>query len=762
MRRLSILVRGVVQGVGFRPFVHAAAEARGLTGWVRNRSDGVALEVEGPTDELEDFLSVLRTGPPGACVEAVERSSLPPTGERGFQILESSAAICAMPTLPADRATCGDCLAEITDARARRYRYPFTNCTRCGPRYTIVESLPYDRARTTMRAFPPCAACAAEHADPGDRRFHAEPIACPVCGPRLRLVRTDGAEEARDDAALVRAAESLHAGRIVAIKGLGGYHLLVDATSEAAVQRLRQRKHRPGKPFAVLLPSLHEVRRACLVDDGEAALLASPEAPILLLRRTTYGSAIASAVAPDNPYLGVLLPYTPLHRLLAEAVGRPLVCTSGNRSEEPLAFDDAEAHARLAAIADQLLMHDRDIARPVDDSVGRVDSDGLVLLRRARGFAPLPLPLAGPAGVTVLALGGQLKNTVTLAWDGRAVVSQHLGDLFSPDGAELCERTARELVHLFGVRPGVLACDLHPDYASTRLAERLAHEWAIPVERVQHHHAHVGACAAEHGLAEPLLGLAWDGAGLGPDGVIWGGEALLVDGAEALRVAHLRPFRLPGGERAMREPRRAALGLLHELVGADAAALVPGLDRSSADILVTVLQRRVNAPLTTSMGRLFDAVAALAELRGEPGFEGQAAMAVEFAAGGFVKEPAYPLPLVGNAPAIADWEPLVRALLDDRRRGLLPGQMAARFHAALVDLGAAIAELAGLPRVALSGGCFQNARLRAELTARLVARGFQVYAPRRYPTNDGGLSLGQAWVALRRAEGGADVPRHSR
>jgi hydrogenase maturation protein HypF len=773
MIRVAVHVRGVVQGVGFRPFVHGAATARGLGGWVCNRGDGLGLELEGPAAAVHDFLETLRREPPPAArVDDVRVSRIATRGEARFSIL-TSAPSAVRPVLPADLALCVACATELESPADRRYRYPFTNCARCGPRYTIIEALPYDRVRTTMRAFRPCPACAAEYAAPRDRRFHAEPIACPACGPVVRAVSCAGAEEAGGRHALAHAVRALDQGRVVAVKGLGGFQLLVDAGNDEAVARLRRRKRREEKPFAVMCPSLAAVRSLCEVSPEEERVLQGPEAPIVLLERRPAGRTpcrVADGVAPGNPRLGVMLPYTPLHRLLLTAAARPLVCTSGNLSEEPICIDDAEAFARLGGVADLFVVHDRAIVRPVDDSVVRVGPAGPEVLRRARGFAPLGLRL-GEAGPCVLALGGHLKSTVTLTLGDEAVVSQHLGDLGSPQATRLLERTVDDLVRFFDAAPAVIACDLHPDYVSTRLAERLALERRVPLVRVQHHHAHVAAAMAEHGLSGPVLGLAWDGAGLGPDGVVWGGEALVVDRTSVRRVAHLRPFRLPGGERAMREPRRAALGLAYELFGHDAAAVLPAaaLGPGETHVLLAMLARGVHAPWTTSMGRLFDAVAALARIRQVAGFEGQAAMDVEFAAGGIEAEP-YPLPLGDGDPAIADWAPLVHGLLADRAHGAPPARLAARFHAALPALALAIAERTGLPHVVLSGGCFQNRRLACTVRERLERRGFAVFVPQRYPPNDGGLSLGQARVALwqsavdaarfdRKEDG--HVPRHS-
>lgn len=750
MRRLAITAWGTVQGVGFRPFVYAAAISRRLSGWVRNGGDAVRIEVQGDEAGLEDFLKTLRTPPAAAHIDRIETVEVGVEEVSGFRILESAHGEGVRPTLPADQAICQDCIAEMDGPHERRYRYPFTNCTQCGPRYSIVEALPYDRPHTSMKEFVLCEACAREYADPSDRRFHAQPIACPSCGPRVSLLSATGSRLAEGPRAIEEAARALRDGEILAFKGLGGFQLLVDATNEHAVRRLRERKRREEKPFAVMFASLDALREDCVLSPDEEQALASPAAPIVLVRRRAQGSGhVAAAVAPGNPRLGVLLPYTPLHRLLIAGVERPIVCTSGNLSEEPMCIDELEARERLAGIADRFLVHDRPIVRPIDDSVARVNRDGLQVLRRARGFAPLPLRLSGMGSRSILATGAQLKSTVALSKGNEVVVSQHLGDLFSAEGVLLLERTVRDLTRFLEVKPELVACDLHPDYASTRLAEKLAIEWSVPLARVQHHHAHIAACMAEHGLSGPVLGLAWDGSGLGSDGTIWGGEALVVDGGSFQRVAHLRPFSLPGGESAMRDPSRAALGLLYEVFGRSAVEYVE-MEERRVRTLLAMLDGVVSCPRTSSMGRLFDAVAALTGIRQRAGFEGQAAMELEFAAEGVADRTAYPMSLREGEPAIGDWEPLVRALLYDRARRLPPGVMSARFHNALVDLAEAIATRVGVARVVISGGCFQNARLLETIQGRLRARRFEVYTPRLYPPNDGGLSLGQLCVAALR------------
>lgn len=570
MPRLAIEAQGVVQGVGMRPFVHRLAAHHRLVGWVRNSPGAVRIEVQGDRESLRSFVRTLEADcPPPAEVHRTEVREIDEREETSFRILDSAGGLDVGPSLPADLAVCAECAAETDTPGSRRYRYPFTNCARCGPRFTIVLSLPYDRERTSMSGFTMCADCAAEYHCPSDRRFHAQPIACPACGPRLSLLSADGVSIARGDEALCQAALAVRSGQVLALKGIGGFQLVVDATNGKAVARLRTRKRREEKPLAVMFPSLVAVRRSCKLSADEEQALASPAAPIVLLRRN--GDGVADEVAPDNPRIGAMLPYSPLHRLLLGEVARPIVCTSGNLSDEPMCVTEDEALHRLRGVADLFLVHDRPVARPADDSVARVGPEGLTLLRRARGWAPLPVRLSEPTPL-VLALGAHLKSTVALAIRGEIVVSQHLGDLHTAEGVTRMARTARELLRFYDVRPELVACDLHPDYASSRLAEELASAHGVPLARVQHHHAHVASCMAEHGLRGAALGVAWDGSGLGEDGTLWGGEFLRCEGSRARRIAHLRTFPLPGGERAMREPARAALGLLHELTGGNADA----------------------------------------------------------------------------------------------------------------------------------------------------------------------------------------------
>ena len=748
MPRLSIQVQGVVQGVGFRPFVYRIALERRLLGWVRNRPDGVEIEVQGQQESLEGFRRALREERPApARIRTIDARPIPELAdETTFVILESAQSAETRPSVPADLATCPECALEVETPGARRFRYPFTNCTYCGPRYTIIAGLPYDRPRTSMQGFPLCPECLREYEDPLDRRFHAQPVACPACGPQLRLVSPAGNQLAVRDEALRLAIESLLRGEILALKGLGGYQLLADATSGTAVARLRERKHREEKPFAVMFPDLETLRAECPLSDAEVEALLSTEAPILLLRRRPVPSKIAEGIAPRNPFLGAFLPYTPLHRLLLGGVDRPLVCTSGNLSDEPMAFRDDDALDRLGGIADGFLMHDRSVLRPVDDSVLRLDAHGPTILRRARGYAPFSHPLAVEAP-PILALGAHQKNTIALFAGGEVVLSQHLGDLNTAEGVRLQERTVEDLMAFLALKPRILACDLHPDYASTRLAEQLSERWGIPLLRIQHHHAHAAAVLAEYASEGPALALTWDGTGYGSDGTIWGGEALILEGATFRRFAHLKTFPLPGGDRAVREPRRAALGLIHHLLPEAEDHLLAWFTETEWRTLRQSMEHRLNAPSTSSLGRLFDAVAALVGIRVGQGYEGQAAMELEFAAHRSDDSGSYPWRFEAGESLVADPGPMLEALLQDMAKGIALEAVARRFHNSVVDLAWEIAQRAALPTVALAGGCFQNRILAEQVTARLEAGGFRVLFPHVFPPNDGAIALGQAAVA---------------
>lgn len=764
--RYRIEVGGVVQGVGYRPFVYLLAGRLGLAGWVRNHAGGVTIEAEGPPERLDALVEALRAeAPPLAHVASVAVVARPPAGETGFAIRPSREGAGAERLVTPDVATCAACLAEVRDPADRRYRYPFTNCTHCGPRYTIITALPYDRPTTTMRAFSMCPACREEYEDPADRRFHAQPNACPACGPRLWLAPGAAPQVALapEDAgdAVARAARMLAAGGILAIKGLGGFHLACDATNAEAVARLREHKGRPDKPLAVMLPDLTAVRAYCRVRPAEERLLASAECPIVLLEWRA-DSDIAGEVAPGYRDLGVMLPYTPLHHLLLADAGRPLVMTSGNRSEEPIAAENAEALERLAPLVDAMLLHDRDIVARFDDSVWwapRVAGEEAPQpVRRARGYAPLPVVLPA-GGRAVLAWGAELKNTFCLTRGRQAFLSPHIGDLEHLEAVEHLERSVAHYRRLLDARPEAVAVDLHPDYAATRLGAAQAREEGLPLCPVQHHHAHLAACLAENGWGledGPAIGVALDGTGYGADGALWGGEWLLGDYRGYRRMGHLEYLPLPGGDAATRQPWRTAAGYLLALTGEAPLWLVPeGAPEEALEVLARQVARGVHAPRTASMGRLFDAAAALLGVRGAISYEAQAAVDLEMLARGATGAGAaapYPFALEDEGAGwVARLGPLLEALRAARERGENQSAVAARFHRTVVAMVLAgcrrVARETGVRTVALTGGCFQNRALLEGAAGALGEAGFRVLVHRQVPANDGGVSFGQAAVA---------------
>jgi hydrogenase maturation protein HypF len=781
--RVRARVQGTVQGVGFRPYVYRLARAERLGGWVRNDERGVVLEVEGAVDAVERFLARLpREAPPLAAVERVRRRALACVGESEFAIVESRGRGPAAAPVAPDTPPCAACLDELQDPADRRFRYPFVNCTDCGPRFTIVSGVPYDRTRTTMASFEMCAACRAEYDDPLDRRFHAEPNACPACGPRARLVDAGGRDagtEARDaraaaaDASLVdaelaprdavaAAAAALLDGAIVAVKGVGGYHLACRADDEAAVAALRARKHREDKPFALMAADLDAAGALVELTAAEERLMTGRERPIVIATRRP-AAAVAAAVAPGRPDLGVMLPSTPLHHLLLADAGVPLVMTSGNVSDEPIAFDDADALERLSGVADRFLVHDRPIETRADDSVVR----GPLLLRRSRGLVPAAIELPA-AQRPLLSCGAELKSTFCLAKGGRAWVGHHIGDLKNWETLRSYHAGIAHFERLFAIAPELVAHDLHPDYLSTAYAlerdgvERLA---------VQHHHAHLAACLAEHGEAGPAVGAIYDGAGLGSDETVWGGELLVGAVAGCERAGHIWPVRLPGGDAAVREPWRMACAWLHALGDADPAmppALADAVTRERWEAVAALVRSGTAAPVTTSAGRLFDAVAALCGIRSVVNYEGQAAAELEATCDPHERG-AYPMPVAAAAapaaraapvasgatdatpPFVLDARATIAAVVDDLGRGVAPAVVAARFHGALAHATAHACELVasrhGLDAVVLSGGAFQN-RVLLEGTSELLAgRGLRVLFPRRLPPNDGGIAFGQAAIA---------------
>ena len=765
--RTALRVEGIVQGVGFRPFVYSLATGLGLGGLVGNDVDGVFAEIEGPPAAVGEFLRRLeREAPPLARIERVTTSVMPPAGTASFTIAPSG------PNAPdgrrgtliaADTATCSDCLRELSDPADRRYRYPFINCTNCGPRFTIVRDVPYDRPLTTMAGFAMCEPCAAEYHDPADRRYHAQPVCCPACGPRLALLGAAGEPLNREEP-LGAAAELLRDGRIVAVKGLGGYHLAANAAHDDAVAALRARKHREDKPFAVLAAGLAAARALCEVDDAAAALLTSRARPIVLLPRLP-GAPVAPAAAPGNRHLGIMLPYTPLHHLLAGAMAGPILLTSGNVSDEPIAYRDEDALARLSGIADAFLTHDRAIHIRTDDSVTRVFRGRPLPVRRSRGY--VPEPVAVPAGFPrqVLACGAELKNTFCLAKERHAFVSHHIGDLENVETLRSFTEGIEHFRRLFDVDPRVVAYDLHPEYLSTKYALDLAE---VDLVGVQHHHAHVASCLADNGwpagpgAGGPVIGVAFDGTGYGTDGTLWGGEFLIADYAGFERAGHLAAVPLPGGQAAIRQPWRIAAAYLDGLDGLDAGSL-DVMRRNSAQwpAIVAMARKGVNAPLTSSAGRLFDAVAALLGVRDAINYEGQAAIELEQLADP-AERGAYHAAIDAREAFHVRGADLIRAAAGDLMAGVPPAVIAARFHngvAAVVEAACLrIRDRRALITVALSGGVFQNMLLLNQVVARLESRGFTVLTHSRVPCNDGGISLGQAVIAAARDRLGAGAP----
>ncbi|MGB7730218.1 MAG: carbamoyltransferase HypF [Candidatus Acidiferrum sp.] len=755
--RKAIDITGIVQGVGFRPFVYRLAQECNLTGFIANTSSGVTIEVQGDATVLDRFLERLPSElPPLAKVTSLLPRDAEPQSETAFRILSSRLDTPSKALISPDVAVCADCLREMMNPRDRRFRYAFINCTNCGPRFTIVRNIPYDRARTSMYAFQMCAACQAEYDDPANRRFHAQPNACWDCGPQLLFCSFDGvpldvAEPLRETIRL------LEQDRIVAIKGLGGFHLACNARSESAVELLRARKRRVEKPFAVMLRRIEDADRFCILDDAARKLLLSIERPIVLLPRK-LNCGLAERIAPRNHFLGIFLPYTPLHHLLfAGAKFDALVMTSGNLSEEPIAIDNAEAFRRLHGIADAYLVHNRDILRRCDDSVVRIAAGRSQMLRRSRGFVPVPVPLEHESQ-PVLAVGGELKNTICILRGSEAFLSQHIGDLENLESYAFFGEAVQHFQRILEVHPGVIAYDLHPDYFSTK--------WAVALEGmqligVQHHHAHIASCMAENHLDGKVIGIALDGTGYGTDGAVWGGEVLLADYKEFERVAHFEYVPLPGGAAAIHEPWRVALSYLVKHYVKDLNSLdlpfLRGIDERRRNVIQQMIDRQIHSPRTSSCGRLFDAVAALTGIRSTVNYEAQAAIELEMAAHDSTDDGAYPFDLI---PDGTHWQigtfSLFQALLNDLRSQQPVADISRRFHAGLaalfVELAEKIREQSKLNRVCLSGGCFHNVLLFRLLLDGLRAKSFEVYFHSEVPAGDGGISLGQALIAAHRLQ----------
>ncbi len=753
---VRICVRGVVQGVGFRPFVYQLATKYNLKGWVCNTSEDVKIEVEGEAEAIEQFLRALREqAPPLSHIEDITTTHHPPANYENFEIRHSIAEEGKYQLISPDIATCQACLKEILTSDDRRYRYPFTNCTNCGPRFTIIEDIPYDRPRTTMRHFQMCPECQREYDDPLDRRFHAQPNACPRCGPSLELVDAKGNQVTCPDV-ITTTSQLLKNGRIVAIKGLGGFLLACDATNQAAIDLLRHRKMRPFKPLAIMVSSIDEVKKHCYVSNEEETLLTTPHSPIVLMR-WRKDSSVSQAVAPNLKYLGIMLPYTPLHHVLLRETGLPLVMTSGNLSEEPIAKDNDEAIRRLSGITDYFLAHNRDIHARYDDSVTMIERGVTQLVRRARGYAPHPIHL-NFSSQQILGCGAELKNTFCLTRDEYAFLSQHIGDMENLETMEHFKDTISLYKRLFRIEPKIIAHDLHPDYLATKYAQELASEFGdIKLVPVQHHHAHIVSCMADNGVDTPVIGIAFDGTGFGTDGNIWGGEFLVADYQQFTRMGHLDYLPLPGGALAINKPYRIAAGYLLSLLGEDALnqdlPFLRQVDTVEIDIIKKQVERRINSPLTSSCGRLFDAISALIGVRGEIDYEGQAAIELEMTAYDEVDGTGYyPFSVVEqDGLSIVKLKDLFSAVVRDLQDGATKATISVKFHNTIArmvnELCQLLSDKTGITRVALSGGVFQNRLLLRKAVILLEASGFDVFTHRQVPTNDGGISLGQAVIA---------------
>ncbi|MEA5569708.1 carbamoyltransferase HypF [Calothrix sp. UHCC 0171] len=771
-KRLCITIQGGVQGVGFRPFIYRLAKELKLVGWVKNSAEGVLIEVEGDNHTLEIFRQRIQIEKPQhAFIQSLKFIFLEPVNYTNFEIHRSIDGNKTALIAP-DIATCANCLKEIFTPTNYRYHYPFTNCTNCGPRFSIIKALPYDRSRTTMKNFVMCNICHTEYENPRDRRFHAQPNACPQCGPHLQLWNRQGDVLASHDTALQMAADMIRQGEIIAIKGLGGFHFIVDARNNNVIKKLRSRKQRQEKPFALMYPTIELVKEHCEVSEIEEKLLNSSPAPIVLLRykgwnkaeipqETVNTNAPAFSVAPANPYLGIMLPYTPLHHLLMAELNFPVVATSGNVSEQPICIRENEAIKQLGNIADKFLIHNRPIYQPVDDSIVRLVMDAPTVLRHARGYAPSAIPINSQS--KIIAVGAHLKNTVAISINQQVLLSQHIGDLENIHTVNTFKQVIQNLSQIYDFQPDAVACDLHPNFLSTQLAQQLAQNFNIPLIPVQHHYAHVLSCMAENQINDSVLGIAWDGTGYGLDGTIWGGEFLLIKDISFQRIAHLRNFALPGGEKAIKQPKRAAIALLYEVFGDslwEMRSLLPIQAFSAPEfrIIQAMLQRDFNSPKTSSCGRLFDAISSILGLCQEITFAGQAAMALEFTINGLKTDESYdfapikPTNVHQDLPIIIDWEITIKQLLKDMQTGLSISKISAKFHNTLVEIMIVVAKYVGAKKVVITGGCFQNKYLTERAIQRLRAENFCPYWHQSIPTNDGGIAVGQIVAGCREME----------
>jgi hydrogenase maturation protein HypF len=772
-QRLKITIKGAVQGVGFRPFVYRLANELGIKGWVINSPQGVFIDAEADEEKLQSFTLRLKTDKPkNSFIESFESIPLPTNGYEKFEIRESEESGKKTALVLPDIATCSDCLKEIFDPENRRYLYPFTNCTNCGPRFTIVRDLPYDRANTSMSEFEMCRKCREEYTNPADRRFHAEPIACPECGPHVALWNEKGITISEKHDAILASAEHIKSGKIIALKGIGGFQLIVDARNDEAIKLLRHKKRRSEKPFALMFPDVESVKRECEVSELEEKLLKSVQSPIVLLRRNQHTlspfseeECVSREVAPGNPYLGVMLPYSPLHYILIKELGFPVVATSGNISEEPICIDESEALERLSGIADYFLVHNRKILRHADDSILRVMAGQEMVIRRARGYAPMPVriiastfrsgssddfssgALAPNETSAVLAVGAHLKNTVALSKGNNVFISQHIGDLENEQSIEAFKKVTNDLQSFYEIKPAAVVCDSHPDYVSSKYAK----EHYSRVISVQHHYAHILSCMAEHGAEDDVLGVSWDGTGYGTDGSIWGGEFLIPKGRDFERIAYLKPLRLPGGEKAIFEIWRVGFALLYDVFGDEVFQLrnIGLVENPNTKIVKQMLGKNINSPLTSSMGRLFDGVAAIIGLRHSVSFEAQAAMELEFACDGVCSDDSYNYAIekLSNGSHIISWNEMIKNIVADIDADIPRGFISNKFHNTLTDMILSVARIVGLRNVVLSGGCFQNKYLIERTIEKLREQNFDVYWHQKVPTNDGGISLGQVKYA---------------
>jgi hydrogenase maturation protein HypF len=752
-QRVKIHVQGAVQGVGFRPFIYRLAHDFSLNGWVKNSPNGVFIEAEGDVSQLHSFVhNIEQQKPNHSIIHSLKHHFVDSVGFENFRVIESDSGGDTNAWILPDIATCPKCLNELLDPTNRRYLYPFTNCTHCGPRFTIIEKLPYDRQNTTMKSFEMCADCQAEYENPEDRRFHAQPNACPECGPRVELTDAVGVPLSQSQDAIEQTIALFKEGKIVAVKGLGGFHIMCDPNNSMAVEQLRQRKNRDEKPFALMFPDPAQIESCCLVSEEERRLLTSNESPIVLLQKreniSDFFHDLLENAAPKNPQLGVMLPYTPLHHIILRLFDAPLVATSGNLSDESICTLNNDAVRRLGIIVDFFLLHNRDVARHADDSIARIIAGRPVLLRRARGYAPLPISLQTD-GPNAIAVGGHLKNTIAVNKNKQVFISQHIGDLDTESSLNSFDRTIADFKTMYKTTPQTIVHDAHPDYMSTKTALEMTGEKVA----LQHHLAHIYSCMADNELEPPILGVSWDGTGYGDDGTIWGGEFFLIEPTRARRIAHLRTFPLPGGDSAIKQPFRTALGLLYELTGGNVATfknLPPFqmMSRSEEASLLQMLHKDINCPRTSSIGRLFDAVASLLDLQHYNRYEGQAPMQLEFAA---LKaqhiQKSYPINIKlahdKASMCILDWQPMINTIISDILQNVDRNKIATTFHNSLAQMILVAAENSGQNRVVLSGGAFQN-KLLVEKTIDLLSQhDFQVYTHQRVPPNDGGISLGQ-------------------